>query len=382
MEYFQGYLIAKERLKKNWSQEGLCKGICAISYLSKIETGKTVASKEIITLLMGRLGLKYDLAIEKEAQALVEEAFDLLFAFRSDELDSFLDKIDFDFYRATNASINLEILNAINTTHQPLNWEFEVFMDARALAIQRVLQKREEEAVKLYPNAFIYLMQGLLDYEKAHYSKAIDILQTAYDLAAKEGKVRIMLQCKVLIGNCYSNQQEISNMQQCYNIARQIAKDINDSHMIRTIDYNIASSWIEVGRFEDSYNWFSKLENPSVLELHKLAICCEKTQRFEEGLLAIEKAQKLDLTVPNEVDPTSMKQLLDLVKFRLEHLDYLQHQEYGELLLECYELCQTKLSSGFAGFHLPWLLEWYKATRQYKKVCDLFEKLNFPKNII
>ena len=37
---WMGLLLRKGRLEKDWSQEGLCKGICAVSYLSKIEQGK------------------------------------------------------------------------------------------------------------------------------------------------------------------------------------------------------------------------------------------------------------------------------------------------------------------------------------------------------
>ena len=35
-----GLLIRQARLQRDWSQEGLCRGICAPSYLSKIEQGK------------------------------------------------------------------------------------------------------------------------------------------------------------------------------------------------------------------------------------------------------------------------------------------------------------------------------------------------------
>ena len=36
MENFVGTLIRRERLRQNLSQEGLCRGICVVSYLSKI----------------------------------------------------------------------------------------------------------------------------------------------------------------------------------------------------------------------------------------------------------------------------------------------------------------------------------------------------------
>ena len=46
-----GLLIRRERLAHAWSQEGLCRGICGTSYLSKIEQGKAAASEEILALL-------------------------------------------------------------------------------------------------------------------------------------------------------------------------------------------------------------------------------------------------------------------------------------------------------------------------------------------
>ena len=49
--------IRRERIKRNWSQSGLCYGICAVSYLSKIEQGKMEVSEEILKLLLERLEL-------------------------------------------------------------------------------------------------------------------------------------------------------------------------------------------------------------------------------------------------------------------------------------------------------------------------------------
>ena len=43
-----GQLIRAERLRRGWSQEGLCRGVCAVSYLSKIEQGKAEASEEVL----------------------------------------------------------------------------------------------------------------------------------------------------------------------------------------------------------------------------------------------------------------------------------------------------------------------------------------------
>ena len=64
-----GFLIRYHRLKQNISQEGLCKGICVVSYLSKIEQGVVCASDEIIHQLFHALKLTYHDEADFLAQA-------------------------------------------------------------------------------------------------------------------------------------------------------------------------------------------------------------------------------------------------------------------------------------------------------------------------
>lgn len=55
----RGFLIRCHRLQRNYSQEGLCHGICAVSYLSKLEQGKVQAADEIYQALFHRLGIAF-----------------------------------------------------------------------------------------------------------------------------------------------------------------------------------------------------------------------------------------------------------------------------------------------------------------------------------
>ena len=45
-----GLRLRQQRLKRGWSQEGLCRDICAASYLSKIEQGQVQAAPELLEL--------------------------------------------------------------------------------------------------------------------------------------------------------------------------------------------------------------------------------------------------------------------------------------------------------------------------------------------
>ena len=69
-----GLLIRNARLEKNWSQEGLCKGICSVPYLSKIEHGKAEPSEEIAGALFARLG--FTAVLEKDFSAFAEKLRD------------------------------------------------------------------------------------------------------------------------------------------------------------------------------------------------------------------------------------------------------------------------------------------------------------------
>lgn len=372
MSYW-GYIIYRERMRRNWKQVGLCKGICTVSYLSKIETGKAEPSEEVLRLLLERLELKCDRQIAQEAADLAAQAWELLFAGRFDQLCDLLREKDLERYRAVHEWLDLTLLSS----RKPLSAALESCMDSRQLALQRIYQEQETEAVRLMPNAYTYLMLGLAGYRAGNYSSAIDSLQTAYDLASRDGLVRIMLKAKLYIGNAYCNQQDLPNIESHYQIARRLAEDLQDQNALYFIGYNTASTWIEIGRYEEAYKWFAKLENPTVLSLHKLAISCEKTGRPEEAVKALNQAEGMAL---DDFEWPFVKQMLQLVRYRLDHQDYLARDEYGSMLLECFHRLRSELPPGYAIFHLPWVIDWYKASRQYKKACELMEE--FPKKIL
>ena len=93
-------------------------------------------------------------------------------------------------------------------------------------------------------------------------------------------------------------------------------------------------------------------------------------RKREEALRALTRAEAMDI---DEIDRALALRLLRLVRYRLEHPDYLTRNEYGTLLLDSFDRLRNELPLGYALFHLPWVLEWYKANRQYKKACELLE---------
>ena len=109
MSYY-GNLILRERLARSWSQAGLCKDICTVSYLSKIETGKAQPSADVLRLLLARLGLHTDPALEAAGARCAEDGYERLFTGRFGELAAALPAVSDETYRATAAWTDLLLL--------------------------------------------------------------------------------------------------------------------------------------------------------------------------------------------------------------------------------------------------------------------------------
>ena len=48
------------------------------------------------------------------------------------------------------------------------------------------------------------------------------------------------------------------------------------------------------------------------------------------------------------------QRMLALVRYRLEHPDYLHDDTYGTQLLDCFQRLRDTYPMGFTRFHLPW----------------------------
>lgn len=112
MNYF-GTLIQRERLQRDWSQEGLCKGICAVSYLSKIEQGKAVPSEEVLHLLLERLEISVDRETEAQAREVVNEAYEALFCGDFSRFHEVMAQAENGKYRYTSVGLDLLLLEQL-----------------------------------------------------------------------------------------------------------------------------------------------------------------------------------------------------------------------------------------------------------------------------
>ena len=228
--------------------------------------------------------------------------------------------------------------------------------------------------MRLLPEAYCYLMAGIAGYEQgSDYVGAMTLLQQGYDLAARDGRVRLMLECRMFMGSLCCNQLDLGGMETHYQAAERMARAMGREDDLRIMAYNRAASQVECGRYQEAYGYFAALEHPRVMELHKLAVCCEGLGRTREALDALDRAE----TAPEEYpDRALCMGICGLVRRRLENPGYLRDPDYGAALMDVFNRCRRELPIGYAAFHLPRVLEWLTAGRQYKQAYELLR--DFP----
>ena len=292
---FGGIVDPEERLRRDWSQEGLCKGICAVSYLSKIEQGKIVPSDEILEALFSRLGIHWENTGKPGLEERIKRCWEALLSGNKAAFQEEKRQLDYlgENLQCSPFMIDILLLDAFAKEEPtPLDEELECLMDQHQLALQRILQRRFDEAAVLWPIPYTHLVCGEYYYKLGRHVAALEVLRQAYDTAAEEGYPFLMLDSRIYMGNCCSNMQDIPRMLQHYTIAKRLARALKQETVVEELEYNIAATSLECGRTEEAYRYFSQKDNLSVMGFHKLAICCEKLGKPDEAFTALDAAEK------------------------------------------------------------------------------------------
>ncbi len=363
---FTGAMLRMYRLARNWSQETLCQGICTVSYLSKIEKGKAEANVHLLKDLFARMDISWQKLSQTESSEQCESIYEDIFADNQIPLQRLVEE---GYFQRDPAEMGIQALDYLvqksycSKDSAVVPEVLQTLLDNRQKCLLYLLEGKPKAALQTYPCALAAMLAGAASYTNGKYTSALEELQRGYDMACQEGHVRIMLYCQIYMANCYSDLQNMPGMMDHCKIAKRLASALEEQELIESIEYNVASTQIESGAYEDAYRYFAARKDPDPMELHKLALCCEKLGKYGEALSALDAAEKHREGI---VGP-----LCSLVRYRLEHPDYLKDAQYGELLIRIFRTLQTDYPAGYARFHLPWVEEWCTSNRQYRLAYEL-----------
>lgn len=368
-----GTMIRKYRLEKNYSQEGLCKGVCAVSYLSKIEQGSVDASPDILQGLLRRLGECFDddPAFLELAGRIIEEGWQQVFRQGScPEAESFI-HANRDRLLHGPYLLDALLLEANSQKNVSQLREFVHCMDSRQYSLFLLLDDRYEEAVQCSPCGFVFLQAGSDKCTKGEYAAALRLLERAWQQSAEEASLRLMTMSKTMMGNVYSELQDWDEMDRCYQAALCMLKEINQpwtQEYISSIHYNIGATLLERQQYSQAWQQLLQCSEQSGLYCHKMAVAAEALDKREEALDWVKRGMEL---CDQREDEVCLPQRLELVRFRLEHPDYLQSGEYETMLLDCFYTLRQKGLQGHARFESWWVICFLQHKRRYKELSAL-----------
>ena len=384
-----GAFIRRERLKQNLSQEGLCKGICVVSYLSKIEHGQADAGDEILTALLGRLGIPYETgeAFLQHADALIGQLYEKFYSYNLKEED--LEEIQRESSRYLSSAYMLDAMLLLRYFQgkggreaQPLGelQEFVPCMTKRQYGLYLYYLCWEgkepfDKLLKLEANGFFLTQAGIWHWMRGEYAQAIELLSRGYSVASQEGSIPNMLEAKVALGNCYSSMDGAGSQEMMmghYKVAERIAQSMGAEDFIQDIYYNIAATSLEWGQINRAEEYFQKCARRDVLYYHKYAICKEKQGRKEEALGLIRQGRE---AFPPGADPV-FGEMYEVVEYRLCHEGYQKDPEYERILRTCMKHLGERFPKSYQKFHVPFLIELLEQQRKYKEICELMREFS------
>jgi len=398
-----GFLIRQSRLKQNISQEGLCKGICAPSCLSKIEQGQADASTDIIDRLFESLGISYyrDEAFLIEAKEHFRKFFYLLDADEDFNVESeyflrygqqlenselhlyyHLYLLFFNFHKNNrDLAIAEQVYLQQFIPYMDENQKFRYYLGAaQNVGYTGEAVQLLREAARHKDISVIYHQMATVFYHIGQYSESIENAEKAYRLASEEGNPSILIGASFLLGSCYCNHRDIAISKKYYE--RAIALTRGYKIQVKSYAYyNLGTAYLSCQYYQEALYYLlhvGALEDEpyhNVMLYQKLSILYTQTGNVEKATEYLKLAKEcLVVSLEKPEECLLYEQMIYFAEL-LQKKDYLDSNKYETVLKNLYEQVDRPLGFGFQQFYGAFLVQLYKYKRKYKEALRIKEEM-------
>ncbi len=402
MKNFTGFIIRQQRLQKGLSQEELCRGICAVSYLSKIEQGVGNPSPAILQQLFDALGIRYsqDSVLLEKAGTMLDGYFDKYFHSESaDDEYSFL-KLHQKEMENSELHLSWHLFNLYSLIQKQGKNAPACHQEAAYLA--RFKDNMDEEQLYLYyvgagqlesdnqlellrlaetirPGSFVKQCIAETLYTRGEYMRAIEAADRAFSAAAEEGNLPTLLWSSYLLGACYSTFNDLSFMLRYYRRAMELARGY-DSSISSRIRFNIGSAYLEHKQYKEAIPYLqaslqsagTALEEQKVLAGQKLAVCYFETGASSFGHQYLQQA----VNRRTERMPAIYDTLLYFTQLRYVR-GVRSGEEYESVLTQLFRDSKEQLGEGTYRMLAGYMIDLYVDQRRYKDALALRSEIAF-----
>ena len=402
MKNFTGFLIRQQRLQRGLSQEALCKGICAVSYLSKIEQGIGNPSPAILQRLLEKLQISYNTNEEqlKQAKAMLDGYFDKYFHSETAEKETTYLKLHQREMENSELHLSWHLFNLFSliqrhgknapVCHQEVAYlaRFYDYMETDQLFLYYVgagLVESDDQlemlrlAETIRPISFVRQSMAEVYYSRKNYMDAISAADRAYATAAEEGSLPILLWSSYLLGACYANFNDLSFMLRFYKRAKELSRGY-DASISSLIDYNIGTAYVEHRHYEEAIPYLLASLSPhdlvsdeqKLLASQKLAVCYFETGAVSFGHQYLQQA----VNRRTERMPAIYDTLLYFTQLRYVR-NVRNGEEYEEVLTRLFRESKEQLGEGSYRMLAAYMIDLYVEQRRYKDALALRSEIAF-----
>lgn len=409
MSTYTGYLIRRERLAQNLSQEGLCRGICAVSYLSKIEQGLVEPGEEIIDGLFHALGVDFvrDPELEEEAQQQLERFFFLREAEEPhEEQIAFFERYGERLARSEFA-LSYGVYRLCRKADEHLKEEtracFEKLKPFLACMPARVQQealfaygrKTEnpqeaaaifEQAARLRPSCVVLNTLANCYCSMGRYGKSMELTERALSLAFEQGNVLVMIRACFRLGLEACNRHEMELAKRYF--ARVIALSRGQrKDFSKYIHYSLGSSYLELGQTEEALRHLKQSKEDETNHQHNLLL--HQKLAIAHVLLGNREAARREVNIAKcflpkaQAMPIAGRVLFgEMIRFAelLAEADGQETPEYEKNLRLLYTRTMDAFGFSFRQFYGGFLVALLKKQRRYKEALQIQEEMSFSKS--
>lgn len=399
MEKIIGLIIKKNRLEQNMSQESLCHGICAVSYLSKIENGSVKADMEIISKLFLELGITFSEVVSEEEEGEIYSALDNIF----------IEKLKFDRAKEILNKYSSMIYSTKVLTYLILefivkaNEDFKSVDEKRFLAYENYADKKQlyyfymvlgkfyldfindkEKALFYFEKAYMINPEGkglfnigVSYYIDGDYNRAIEYFNKDFILEIELGNIDDAVIDCIYLANTYSNLNSIPLMEKYYDKALKLSKNIDDN-VKGNIYYNLGATYIK----KDSRKSLKYLKMAEDIGYgidcfylyQKLVIVNLDLGNNEEAIKYLAKS-KYAAHYEYLDNDTYIQHIIRMLEIICNDNNYLKNVEYGDVLSKLFYVKDGSMHYGFKLFFASYYVEWLKSNRKYKEALEVMEEI-------
>ncbi len=405
MSAYTGYLIRRERLRQNLSQEGLCRGICAASYLSKIESGSAEPGEDIIDRLFKALGIEFvrDVKLIGDAQRMLDRFFFLMDADESCDAEKAFFETNREKLSCSEFALRLNVFDLVSRAELYNREEtlfrlaqIEPFMESLALREMQwvLIVKAEymespqeewavlEQAARLGAYSLVTYKQAKLAFQQGWYSQCVEMGERAYAQAAEEGSAVTMISSAFLLGSCMCNRCDMALAKRYFDRVQALTRG-HRINMDDYIAYNLGSTYLELGEDELALHHLEAAREKkndaahNILLNQKLAILYQRLGVREKGLAHLSLAKEHFDGAQWDAAWDATRLIERMIRFaeltfETEPMDY---PEFERVTQELYAEAGVRFGFGFKRFYGRYLIELYKRQRRYKDALRVREEM-------